>query len=71
MITWNEVEKNWTTFKPKVHNQWPKLTETELSTIAGKRTMLVKTIETDYKVTHAEAEKQIDAFLKAAPPLKT
>jgi len=70
MTTWLEVEKHWTEFKPKVHSQWPKLTGPELTTIAGKRNMLVKTIETDYKIPHTEAEKQVDSFLKTLAPIK-
>jgi len=70
MTTWQEVEKHWTEFKPKIHSHWPKLTTPELNTIAGKRTMLVKSLETDYKITSTEAEKQVDSFLKTLEPVK-
>jgi uncharacterized protein YjbJ (UPF0337 family) len=70
MTTWQEVEKHWKEFRQEVRTQWPKLTDTELNTIAGKRDKLVKTLETDYKVTHAEAEKQVESFLKTHSPIK-
>ncbi len=68
MTTWQEVEKHWTDFKPKVRTQWPKLTDVEINTIAGKRNILAKSLEADYKITHKEAEKQIDTFLKTLEP---
>jgi hypothetical protein len=71
MTTWQEVEKHWSEFKPKVHTQWPKLSDVEINNIAGKRTVLAKSLETDYKITLAEAEKQIDTFLKTAVLPKT
>jgi len=70
MTTWQDVQTHWTDFKPKVHGRWPKLSETELTTIAGKRDMLSNTLETDYRITHIEAEKQIDDFLKTLAPTK-
>jgi len=70
MTTWKDVQQHWTEFKPRVRTRWPKLKEMELEKIAGKRDVLAKTLETDYKLTHTEAEKQIDEFLKAEKPAK-
>lgn len=70
MTTWQDVQKHWMDFRPKVHDRWPKLTETELTAIGGKRDKLSKSLETDYKITHNEAEKQIDEFLKTLAPAK-
>ena len=70
MTTWQEVEKHWTEFKPRVRSHWPKLKAAELNKIEGKRNLLAKSLEADYKITHAEAEKQIDTFLKIFAPVK-
>jgi uncharacterized protein YjbJ (UPF0337 family) len=70
MTNWQEIEKHWADFKPRVRSQWPKLTDAQIDKIAGKRAVLAKSLQTDYKITHAEAEKQIDAFLKGLAPVK-
>ena len=70
MTTWQEVEKNWTQFKPKFHAHWPKLTDMQINKVQGHRDMLCKSLESDYKITHVEAEKQIDTFLKTLAPIK-
>jgi len=70
MTTWQEVEKHWTQFKPKLRAHWPKLTELQVNKIEGHRDVLTKSLETDYKITHNEAEKQIDSFLKTLEPVK-
>jgi len=70
MTTWQEVEKHWTEFKPKFRAHWPKLTDNQISKIGGHRDVLAKSLEMDYKITHIEAEKQIDTFLKTLTPVK-
>jgi uncharacterized protein YjbJ (UPF0337 family) len=70
MTTWQQVERHWKEFRPQLRSQWPKLSDAELNDIGGKRDKLVKTLETDYKVTHAEAEKQVESFLKTHSAIK-
>jgi len=70
MTTWQEVEKNWTQLKPKFRAHWPKLTEVQVNKIEGHRNVLAKSLESDYKITPIEAEKQIDTFLKTLQPVK-
>ena len=71
MTTWQEVEKHWTEFKQKLHTHWPRITGAELNRIRGSRELLAKSLEADYQVTHLEAEKQIDSFLRTLAPART
>lgn len=64
MTAWQEVEKHWTELKLRVRSEWPRLTNAEIHRIGGKRDVLAEKLETDYGITHAEAETRIDAFLR-------
>ena len=70
MTAWQEVEKHWTELKLKVRSQWPRLTNVEIHRIGGKRDVLAQNLEMDYGITHAEAEQQIDSFLRTLAPPK-
>jgi hypothetical protein len=70
MITWQEVEKHWTDYKPQIHNKWLKIPDAELNRIKGKKEQLVHAIEESYHVPHSDATKQLDSFLKTAKPFK-
>jgi hypothetical protein len=70
MTAWREVEKHWTEHKLSVRSEWPRLTNAEIHRIRGKRNVLAKSLESDYGITHGEAEAQIDWFLKGLAPLK-
>lgn len=61
-MNWDIVEGNWKQFKGKVKEQWGKLTDDHLDTIAGKRDQLSGKIQETYGISKDEAEKQISAF---------
>ena len=70
MQTWQDAAKDWSHFKGKINTKWNKLTPADLDKVQGKKEQLAATIETRYKISRAEANKQIDAFLKAEPAKK-
>jgi uncharacterized protein YjbJ (UPF0337 family) len=61
-MNWDRVEGNWKQFKGKVKEQWGKLTDDHLDTIAGKRDQLAGKVQETYGITRDEAERQIKAF---------
>lgn len=61
-MNWDIVENNWKEFKSKVKEQWNKLTDEHLNTIAGKRALLLGKIQETYGITKDDAEKQIKSF---------
>ena len=64
MITWKQVETNWTEFKPRIRTHWNKLTDSDVSRIQGNKNVLMEELETRYHFTKSDANKQIDEFLK-------
>lgn len=59
---WSELESKWNTLKSKVREQWGRLTDDEVSGVAGKRDRLVDKIQQVYGKTRQEAEIEADSF---------
>ena len=63
-MNWDELKGNWKTAMGQVKSKWGKLTDDDLKQIDGKREELAG-LQKLYGHTKEEAEKHIDAFLKA------
>ncbi len=61
-MNWDQIEGNWKQMSGKVREQWGRLTDDELTKIAGQRDQLVGAIQKRYGVAVEEAEKQVRAF---------
>lgn len=61
-MNWDRVEGNWKQFTGKVKEQWGKLTDDDLTEIAGKRDQLVGRIQNRYGIAKDEAEVQLKDF---------
>jgi uncharacterized protein YjbJ (UPF0337 family) len=61
-MNWDVIEGNWKQFKGHVKEQWGKLTDDNLDTIAGKRDQLAGRIQEAYGITKDQAEIQVKAF---------
>lgn len=58
-MNWDRIEGNWKQARGKVQEQWGKLTDDYLDTIAGKRDQLVGNIQESYGIAKDAAEKQV------------
>ncbi|MGB7433928.1 MAG: CsbD family protein [Candidatus Acidiferrum sp.] len=61
-MNWDQIEGKWKQYSGKVKEKWGKLTDDDLTTIAGKRDQLVGRIQERYGVAKDQAERQIDEF---------
>ena len=61
-MNWDRVEGNWKQFKGKVKEQWGKLTDDDLTEIAGKRDQLAGKLQARYGYEKARVEQEIDEF---------
>jgi len=59
-MDWNRVEGNWKQVKGKVKEQWGKLTDNDLDTIAGKKDQLEGKIQQRYGYQKDQAKKEIN-----------
>jgi uncharacterized protein YjbJ (UPF0337 family) len=61
-MNWTIAESNWHQFKGRIRARWNKFDEAQLAVIVGKRPELLKSIQSIYGITRAEAEREIRAF---------
>jgi uncharacterized protein YjbJ (UPF0337 family) len=64
-MNWDQIEVNWTQFKGKVRNNWVKLTDEDITRIAGRRSELAGRLRARYGFAKAEADREIEAWMKA------
>jgi uncharacterized protein YjbJ (UPF0337 family) len=62
IMNWDVIEGNWKQFAGHVKEQWGKLTDDHIESIAGKRDQLLGKVQETYGVTKDQAEAEIKAF---------
>jgi uncharacterized protein YjbJ (UPF0337 family) len=63
-MNWDQIQGNWVEFKAKVHQNWVKLTDEDLTRIGGRRQELADRLRARYGFAKAEAEREIEAWVK-------
>jgi uncharacterized protein YjbJ (UPF0337 family) len=64
-MNWDQIAGNWKQFTGKVKEKWGKLTDDDLTTIAGKRDQLAGVLQKHYGIAKEQAEKDVDEFAKS------
>lgn len=59
---WDRIEGSWKQLTGKAKEQWGKLTDEDLTEIAGKRDQLAGKIQERYGYAKDKAEEEIRAF---------
>ena len=67
-MNWDQVKGNWKQFKGKAKEKWGKLTDDDLTTIAGKRDQLSGLLQQRYGYAKDQAEEELDKFSHALNP---
>ncbi len=63
-MNWDQVEGNWKQWTGKIKEKWGKLTDDDLTTIAGKRDQLAGLLQTKYGYAKEQVEHDLDAFAR-------
>jgi uncharacterized protein YjbJ (UPF0337 family) len=63
----DQIEGNWKQFSGKIKEKWGKLTDDDLTRIAGKKDQLVGMIQERYGIKKEEAQKELDEFYRTHP----
>lgn len=63
-MNWDIIEGKWTQLTGSVKEQWGKLTDDDLTEVAGKRDKLVGKVQEKYGWAKNEAEQKVDAFFR-------
>ena len=61
-MNWEQVKGRWNQTKGAVKKQWGKLTDEDLTVIAGQRDQLVGKIQERYGIAKEEADKQVKTW---------
>ena len=59
------IGRNWDLVRDKLNARWGKLTKNDIDNINGNHTRFISTLQSRYGFTEAEAEDQIQRYLKA------
>jgi len=63
----NEFEGKWKQIKGSVREKFGKLTDDDLTVIAGKKDKFLGKLQERYGISQQQAEKDLDAYLKGLP----
>ena len=58
-MDWERISANWSHWRDKVRTRWSRLSELELTTIAGRREVLSARIQEAYGLSREEVERQL------------
>ncbi len=61
-MNWDQIEGKWKQFRGQAKEQWGKLTDDDLDTVAGKRDQMVGKVQEKYGIAKEEAERQVDEW---------
>ena len=64
-VTWDRIAGNWKLFRGKIRKQWGKLTKDDIAAANGRREELAGRIQARYGIDKAQADSQVDAWMKA------
>jgi uncharacterized protein YjbJ (UPF0337 family) len=64
-VTWDRIAGNWKLFRGKIRKQWGKLTKDDIALANGRREELAGRIQARYGIDKAQADAQVDAWMKA------
>jgi uncharacterized protein YjbJ (UPF0337 family) len=65
-MDWNRVEGNWRQLRGRAKQQWGKLTDDDLTTVAGRREELAGKVQERYGIARDAARKQVDEWARNA-----
>jgi len=61
-MNWDQIKGNWKQFTGQIKEKWGKLTDDDLTTVAGKRDQLSGILQKRYGYEKEQAEKELDEF---------
>ena len=69
-MDWDRLKGNWKQARGRVREQWGKLTDDDLDTVAGQRDQLVGRIQERYGLAKDEVNRQLDALIATEEPTR-
>ncbi len=63
-MNWEQISGRWKQWKGLAREKWGKLTDDDLTRIAGRREQLAGLLQERYEYANEEADKELDEFVK-------
>jgi len=63
-MNWDQMEGKWKQMTGRVKQKWGKLTDDDLTVIAGKRDQFLGKLQERYGMSRDQAERDVDDWLK-------
>jgi len=63
-MNWGTIKGQWKQLTGKVKEKWGKLTDDDLTAVAGKKDQLVGKLQERYGYEKDQAEKELDEFTR-------
>lgn len=67
-MNWDQIQGDWKQLTGKVKEKWGKLTDDDLTTVAGKRDQLSGILQKRYGIAKEQAERDLDEFVRGLKP---
>ena len=67
-MNWDQIKRNWNEVCDRIKRTWGKLSEDDLTAIAGQRDQLVGLLQERYAYARVVAENQVDQFARGLKP---
>ena len=64
-MNWDQFKGGWKQLQGQVKAKWGKLTDDDLTVIAGKRDELAGVLQQKYGYAKDQAEKELDQFIQS------
>jgi uncharacterized protein YjbJ (UPF0337 family) len=64
-MNWNVIQVDWINFKDKILTNWAKLTDEDVTRIAGRRDELIGRLRVRYGFAKAKAEREVEAWVRS------
>lgn len=64
-MNWEQIEGGWKQWSGKIKEKWGKLTDDDLTVVAGRRDQLTGILQRRYGFAKEQAEKELDNFVKS------
>jgi len=69
-MNWDQISGNWKQFKGSVKERWGKLTDDDLTVVAGQRDKLAGLLQERYGYAKENADKELDEFSRTAKSVR-
>ena len=67
-MNWDEIAGDWKQLTGKAKAKWGKLTDNDLTVVAGKRDQLAGLLQQKYGYAKEQAERELEEFSRALTP---